>query len=63
MPKNAVVLTAVVVSAEFTTYNATGQVCDRPRPMQFAVIEADIPKPVADWIRSMQQKVVLPSAP
>jgi len=61
--KKRVVLTAVVVSAEFTTYNDAGQVMDRPRPLQFAVIEADIPKAVADWIRSMQQKVVLPSAP
>lgn len=57
------VITAVVISAEITTYNEKGQVADRPRPVPFAVIEADIPKAVADWILLMQQRTVLPSAP
>jgi hypothetical protein len=46
------VITGLLITVEVTGYNEAGQVAGRPdKPVQFAVLEADIPEAVLDWVR------------
>jgi len=48
------VITGLLVQVEITGYNESGQVAGRPdKPVQFTVLEADIPEPVLEWVRKM----------
>lgn len=49
-------ITGIVVQVEVTTYNAEGQVANRPQPVSFMVLEAEIPAPVKEWLWGKIQK-------
>ena len=47
-------ITGLLVNVEITGYDEAGRVAGRPdKPVQFTVLEADIPEPVLEWVRQM----------
>lgn len=50
------VITGILVQVEITNYNEAGQVTSRPKSPQFAVLEAEIPESVLEWVRQMVAK-------
>ena len=45
------VITAILVQVEVTPYDDAGRAMLRPKPIVLIAAEADIPKPVLDWVR------------